>query len=494
MVEQGGAGGGVASNLSVVVLGASGDLAKKKTYPALFGLFLLGKLPPKTRFVGYSRTELTSADFVERIRKYLKGSASAISSFLEVCTYVTAPSYESVEGAQALAAHLDSFATEGVAQNRLFYMALPPVTFVDATTAVSTHAQSKTGWNRFVVEKPFGQDLESSNQLSQQLSALLSEDQIYRIDHYLGKGMVQNIMMMRFGNIFEHLWNNQSIANVLINFKEDIGTDGRGGYFDSIGIMRDVMQNHLLQVLSLIAMEPPASTSSEHIRDAKVAVLKCIEPLSPEDTIMGQYTGFTKKEPGRKVVQDGYLDDPTVPPGSKCATFCATVFHINNERWRGVPFIMRAGKALNERKMEIRIQFKESSNLFSNKSDVYRNELVLRVQPRETIYFKVMSMIPGLAEAYKQTDLDMTILGDSPDAYLRLILEVIEGDQQHFVRTDELQAAWAIFDNVLKHSFEPEPYVFGSRGPASADGLALTNGCYHPYKGVAPPAKISSQS
>jgi glucose-6-phosphate 1-dehydrogenase len=374
---------------------------------------------------------------------------------------------------------MDNLRLPGVPQNRLFYMALPSTVFTGTISAISKTCQTSDGFNRFIVEKPFGMDLQSSNELSQQLSALITEEQIFRIDHYLGKGMVQNILMLRFGNVWEHIWNRHSISNVLITFKEDIGTEGRGGYFDSFGIIRDVMQNHLLQVLSLIAMEPPKSTSSEHVRDSKVALLKCIKPLAVDDTIVGQYTGFTKKEPGKTTMQEGYLDDPTVPKGSVTPTFCATVFHINNERWAGVPFVMRAGKALNERKVEVRIQFHYSTTLYGDRDDIFKNELVFRIQPHETVYMKCMSLKPGLEPFPVQTGLDMTLAGESPDAYVRLIKAVLEGDHQHFVRTDELEQAWTIFAPILSHKFVPEPYVFGTRGPASADVLATKYGFVH---------------
>jgi len=308
------------------------------------------------------------------------------------------------------------------------------------------------------------------------LSALFTEDEIYRIDHYLGKELVQNLMVMRFANlVFEPLWNRNYIANVHIVFKEDIGTEGRGGYFDKYGIIRDVMQNHLLQILSLVAMESPVTLSAEDVRDEKVKVLKATKPLDINDVVLGQYTRDATQK------KEGYLDDKTVPPGSIASTFATAVFHINNTRWKGVPFILKCGKALNERKTEIRIQFQESSPLFP---DMPRNELVIKVQPDEAIYMKFNSKIPGLSTELTQTELDLSYKNRFdvrvPDAYERLIYDVVRGDHNLFVRADELEAAWKIFTPVLhkidNEKIKPELYEFGSRGPASADQLSKKYG------------------
>ena len=255
-----------------------------------------------------------------------------------------------------------------------------------------------------VVEKPFGHDSESSAALGIELSRYFSESEVYRIDHYLGKEMVQNLMVLRFANaIFEPLWNRDHISTVQITFKEPFGTEGRGGYFDEFGIIRDVMQNHLLQVMSLVAMETPVSLRSEDVRNEKVKVLKCIAPLDIADVVLGQY--------GRNAAgtQEGYLEDKTVPANSVTPTFAAARFHINNPRWKGVPFILKCGKALNERKAEIRIQFKAPPNaLFSCEGEapaigvgqlpnsiapVHQNELVLRIQPDEAVYLKTMTRL-----------------------------------------------------------------------------------------------------
>lgn len=256
-----------------------------------------------------------------------------------------------------------------------------------------------------IVEKPFGRDLESSAHLSAHLASLFREEQIYRIDHYLGKEMVQNLMILRFGNrLFGPTWNRESIASVLITFKEPFGTEGRGGYFDEFGIIRDVMQNHLLQMLCLTAMEKPASTHPNDIRDEKVKVLKCIPTLTLNDVVLGQYVGDPE---GQGEAKEGYLDDPTVPKDSRTPTYASAALRINNERWDGVPFILRCGKALNERKAEVRIQYRDvPGDIFQGQAK--RNELVIRVQPGEAIYVKMVTKTPGMSFDMEETELDLT--------------------------------------------------------------------------------------
>lgn len=338
------------------------------------------------------------------------------------------------------------------------------------------------GWNRVIIEKPFGRDDASSEQLSQHLASLFDEDQIYRIDHYLGKEMVQNLMTIRFANkILGSTWNRENIASVLITFKESFGTEGRGGYFDQFGIIRDVMQNHLLQILSLVAMEKPVSCHPDDIRDEKVKVLKCIPALCLDDMVLGQYVG----NPNASNEQEtkGYLDDPTVANDSTTATYALAVLHINNERWQGVPFILRCGKALNERKAEVRIQYQDvAGDIFEGNTK--RNELVIRVQPGEALYFKMMTKSPGISFDLEETELDLTYADRYrhsylPDAYERLLLDVFCGSQMHFVRSDELREAWRIFTPALHHiekeNIRPFPYLYGSRGPKRADEKLLEN-------------------
>jgi len=460
---------------SLVVIGASGDLAKKKTFPSLWFLFCLGLIPPNTTIYGYSRSHMSNEDFRKHLSQHFKGWEEKREEFLSKCFYLSG-SYSSAEDFAKLSSIIEQNEKEN--STRIFYFAIPPSIFVPVATAIKISATCKTGPTRLIIEKPFGRDLDSSNVLSAQLSSLFHEDQIYRIDHYLGKEMVQNLMMLRFANTaFEPLWNRYYVSSVLITFKEDIGTDGRGGYFDEFGIIRDVMQNHLIQIFSLVAMESPVSMNSEDVRDEKVKVLRSTQPIEFNDIIIGQYTTDGNKP--------GYLDDKTVPKDSITPTFATAILRINNARWKGVPFILKCGKALNERKAEIRIQFHENSTgLYPGAP---RNELVIRVQPDEAIYFKFNSKVPGLENKLVQTELDLTYKQRFderlPDAYERLIYDVFRGDHNLFVRADELEASWKLFTPLL-HKIENEKikpilYPFGSRGPQESDALIYKYGFLH---------------
>uniref|UniRef100_A0A4X2LLR3 Glucose-6-phosphate 1-dehydrogenase n=1 Tax=Vombatus ursinus TaxID=29139 RepID=A0A4X2LLR3_VOMUR len=415
-----------------------------------------------------------------------------LEEFFSRNSYV-AGQYDEPASFHRLNSHMNSL-HHGPQANRLFYLALPPTVYEAVTKNIKEICMSQVGWNRVIVEKPFGKDLQSSDKLSNHISSLFYEDQIYRIDHYLGKEMVQNLMVLRFGNrIFGPIWNRDNIACVILTFKEPFGTLGRGGYFDEFGIIRDVMQNHLLQMLCLVAMEKPASTNSDDVRDEKVKVLKCISEVRTTDVVLGQYVG---NPDGEGEATKGYLDDPTVPQGSTTATFAAVVLYVENERWDGVPFILRCGKALNERKAEVRLQFQDvAGDIFQRQCK--RNELVIRVQPNEAVYTKMMTKKPGMFFNPEESELDLTY-GNRykdvklPDAYERLILDVFCGNQMHFVRSDELREAWRIFTPLLHHiereKTQPIAYVYGSRGPPEADELMKRVGFQYEgtYKWVNP--------
>ncbi|GAB1605123.1 glucose-6-phosphate 1-dehydrogenase-like isoform X1 [Argonauta hians] len=460
-----------------VILGASGDLAKKKIYPTLWCLFRDNLLPPETHFIGFARSELKMAEVFKKVQPFMKVKSEEmdkLQNFFKINEYMSGQ-YDSKEDFIKLNTMIEA---KGEC-NRIFYLALPPTVFKPATAQIKNHCMAQNGmWTRVIIEKPFGRDLESSEYLGRHISSIFEEEQIYRIDHYLGKEMVQNLMVFRFGNlIFHPIWNRQHIANVVITFKEPIGTQGRGGYFDQSGIIRDIMQNHLLQLLAIVAMEQPQSTNAEDVRNEKVKVLKCISPPKTEDVILGQYVG---KPGGEGETALGYLDDPTVPDDSVTPTFAAAVLHVDNERWKGVPFILRCGKALNERKAEIRIQFREvSQDIFSDKH-IKRNELVIRVQPKEAIYMKVMNKLPGISFTCEESELDLTFENrfmdaKFPDAYERLLIDVFAGSQMNFVRSDEVYEAWRIFTPLLQHieseNTPPVTYEFGSRGPSEYDDL-----------------------
>ncbi|MCO5573362.1 hypothetical protein L7F22_027131 [Adiantum nelumboides] len=475
------------STVSITVIGASGDLAKKKIFPALFALFYEGCLPKHFTIFGYARSKMTDEDLRNMISGTLtcridqrENCEDKIDKFLKKCFYHSGQ-YNSEADFKQLDAKLKVH-EGGRLANRLFYLSIPPNIFIDVARCASRSSSSAKGWTRVIVEKPFGRDSESSAELTTGLKQFLSEEQIYRIDHYLGKELVENLSVLRFSNlVFEPLWSRQYIRNVQFLFSEDFGTKGRGGYFDNYGIIRDIMQNHLLQMLALFAMEPPVSLDAEDIRNEKVKVLRSMRALHLEDIVVGQYKSHVRGG----VKYPGYTDDKTVPSNSITPTFAAAALFIDNARWDGVPFLMKAGKALHNRRTEIRVQFRHVpgnvyKRSFGTDLDQATNELVIRVQPDEAIYLKINNKIPGLGMRLDRSNLNLHYADryprEIPDAYERLLLDAIEGERRLFIRSDELNAAWAIFTPLLKElesrKVAPELYPYGSRGPVGAHYLA----------------------
>lgn len=477
----------VESTVSITVVGASGDLAKKKIFPALFALYYEDCLPEHFTIYGYARSPMTDAE----LRKIISGTLTCridkrencgdkMEEFLRRCFYHSGQ-YSSEDNFRELDIKLKE-QEAGRLANRLFYLSVPPNVFVDAARCASHSSSSANGWTRVIVEKPFGRDSESSAELTRGLKQHLTEEQIYRIDHYLGKELVENLSVLRFSNlVFEPLWSRQYIRNVQLIFSEDFGTEGRGGYFDSYGIIRDIMQNHLLQILALFAMETPVTLDAEDIRNEKVKVLRSMRPLQLENVVTGQYKAHVKGG----VTYPGYTDDKTVPKNSLTPTFAAAALFIDNSRWDGVPFLMKAGKALHNRGAEIRVQFRHvPGNIykrnFGTDLDRATNELVIRVQPDEAIYLKINNKIPGLGMRLDRSNLNLHYSAkyskEIPDAYERLLLDAIEGERRLFIRSDELDAAWSLFTPLLKEleskKVAPELYPYGSRGPVGAHYLA----------------------
>ncbi|KAF7732504.1 Glucose-6-phosphate 1-dehydrogenase [Apophysomyces ossiformis] len=459
---------GMKDTVTIVVLGASGDLARKKTFPALFHLYKHGLLPKQVHMIGYARTKMDRKEYLSRVTENINDDQ--VQDFEERTTYMSGQ-YDQDDSWDKLRQYVEEIESKGHVgsgqKNRIFYMALPPSVFLSVARGIKKHLYTDQGHISIVIEKPFGRDTESCRELLNNVAQLYKEDEVYRIDHYLGKEMTKDIMTFRFANvIFGPLWTNKYIQSIQITLKEPFGTEKRGGYFDQYGIIRDVMQNHLLQLLSLLTMEQPASTGAQDVRNEKVRVLKRISPIVANDALLGQYTAANGKP--------GYLEDETLEnKESITPTFASLVLWIKNERWDGVPFILTAGKALDEAKVDVRIHFRNVVD--SPYRKIAHNELILRVQPDEGIHMRFNNKEPGLSEnifqatldhVYKQQHKDLKI----PDAYASLILDVLRNDPSNFVRDDELIAAWEIFTPLLHKidqatSVKVHPYPYGSKGP-----------------------------
>ncbi|MBX3176968.1 MAG: glucose-6-phosphate dehydrogenase [Candidatus Hydrogenedentes bacterium] len=478
--------------LAVVVIGASGDLALKKIFPALFALYCQDLLPNSFHIVGFARSEMSVEAFRERVAarltcRYVPGERcdEHMREFLARCAYV-AGHYDQAGSFRQLHAELDKL-DPGRQENRVFYMAIPPFLFLDVAHALRDAELVSQGedrnWSRVVIEKPFGSDRASSDALTESMCRVFNEEQTYRIDHYLGKEVIQNLLVLRFANlIFDPIWNRTHIKNVRITWTENLSLEGRAGYFDQYGIIRDVMQNHLLQMVALVAMEQPVALHSSYVRDEKVKALRAVAPLKLEDLVVAQYTAGVAD--GKQ--HFGYLEEKGTPPGSITPTYAAAVLKLKNRRWDGVPFLIRAGKGLDDSKTEIRIRFREvPGNIFADAAaKLPSNELVISVQPDAGLTMRIVNRVPGLGIRLDETKLDLRYAsafeGAIPDAYESLILDVIQGDKSLFIRADELEAAWDIFTPVL-HELEarkvqPETYPFGSAGPEAADALAARFG------------------
>lgn len=469
--------------LDVIVVGASGDLAGRKIFPALFSLFSQGLLPENTRFFGFARSAMTHDELRDKIKTNLtcrytpeRSCGDYINDFLSRTFYQNGQ-YDDPNSYLDLY-ELMTEKSETRRSNYLFYLAIPPSLFAKVCSAIGdsglVHCGAEEPWTRVVVEKPFGRDRASSDQLGEELHSVFEEEQIYRIDHYLGKEVVQNIQVARFANeIFEPLWNRSHIDRVDISWSENLGVEGRGGYFDNYGIIRDVIQNHLLQILALIAMEEPASLSALDVRNRKVELLRAVSPLKLEDVVVGQYTAgaIGKRE------MPGYRQDATVADDSLTPTFAKVRLRIDNDRWNGVPFTIRAGKGLAEKKTEVKIRFKASdANIFCALGQCPPpNELIIRVQPDEGMNLNIVNKVPGFQMRFNEEKLDLSYKSSFrenviPEAYESLLLDVVRGEKTLFIRNDELQVAWDVFTPVLKEledeNIEPKPYAFGSLGPA----------------------------
>ena len=500
---------------SLVIFGASGDLTARKLVPALYQLCREQQMPPDFRIVGFARREKTDHSWREELREALDRYSRTQpveddlwKAFAERIFYCQGDLGDPA-AYQKLSAILAGFGTGALRQNLLFYLAISPSQFAQVVEqlhgarllhndnhqqtafnqSATLNAQPSTlnslgGWQRVVVEKPFGHDAESARQLNRDLTRFAGEQQVFRIDHYLGKETVQNLMMFRFSNaIFERLWNRDSIDHIQITVSESLGVGQRGGYYEEAGALRDMVQNHLLQVLSLVAMEPPVSLDAEAIRNEKVKLLQSIRPLTDADVrrqvVRGQYFAGTVNGETRP----GYRQEPKVRPDSNVETYVALKLFVDNWRWSGVPFYLRTGKNLPTSASEVRIQFRPTPHVLfaaqcGQKLDA--NSLTIRLQPNEGITLHFNGKVPGTSVAVRPVRMHFSYDSEfgayTPEAYERLLLEAMAGDATLFIRRDEVETAWQIVDNI-RQAWGQEPlsnrefYAAGTWGPVAADDL-----------------------
>ena len=479
----------------VVIFGASGDLTKRKLLPALFHLEQAGLLPQDFAVVGVARRDLSKTFAPDMKDGILKGGGveendPKLAPFMERVQYF-ATNFDDDEGFLKLKAYLaeldGKFGTKG---NRLFYLAVAPEFFADITqrlgkAGMTTPADGEKHWVREIIEKPFGTDLESARKLNDEVNAVLGEDQIFRIDHYLGKETVQNILVFRFGNgIFEPVWNRNFIDHVEITAAESIGIEGRGPFYEQAGALRDVLQNHVMEVLSFVAMEPPDSFHADAVRTEKLKVWRSIEAIPAEHTVRGQYGPGTVD--GKEVI--GYRQEDRVNPESQQATYAAAKLSIENWRWAGVPFYIRAAKRLAKRVTEVTVVFKQPPmHLFkTNESEknIEPNIISMRIQPDEGIALRFGAKVPGPTTNVAQVDMNFsyaTAFGkSSANGYERLLLDAMLGDATLFAHRDGVEATWALFTPILeaweKQKMDFPNYASGSWGPEDADKLLAEDG------------------
>ena len=485
---------------SVVIFGATGDLAHRKLVPALYNLSVDGELPSDVKIIGFARREKSDEVFRDGLAELNQevsrnGHDDEVwGRFAENIQYHQS-TFDDLDGYKALADKLNAIDEErGGKGNRLFYLSIAPEFFDDVLEKLKEVGLNKSAegcWSRVIVEKPFGKNLASAQHLNQVVNNTFDESDTYRIDHYLGKETAQNIMVLRFANVmFEPLWNNKYIDHIEISCAEHLGMEGgRGGYYDTAGALRDMVQNHLLQLLSLVAMEPPTDLSADAVRDEKVKVIRALRQFdSPEKvaehTVRAQYSeGFVD---GKKV--PGYTQEDRVPEDSQTETYVAIKAFVDTWRWSGVPFFIRVGKRLPKKATEISVHFKNVPNVLFSQGEGDKpaeNVLVIRIQPDEGISLRMNSKLPGAAirmEPVKMNFQYATSFGkSSPEAYERLLLDSMAGDATLFARRDEVEEAWKFVDHIQKawHESDKIPmakYDAGTWGPNEADDLIESEG------------------
>jgi glucose-6-phosphate 1-dehydrogenase len=483
---------------TVVIFGATGDLTHRKLIPALYNLAADGDLPSSLSVVGFARRDKTDDVFRTELEDAAKkfsrqGVQQELWQSFASRVFYHRSEFSDAEGYKTLATKLDEIdAKYGTRGNRLFYLSVAPSEFEGILKNLKEAGLNKSpsgGWSRVIVEKPFGYDLATARELNTVVNNTFHEADTFRIDHFLGKETAQNIMVLRFANaIFEPLWNNRYIDHVQITASEPLGVEGRGPYYDSSGALRDMVQNHLLQLLCLTAMEPPTDLSADSVRDEKVKVVRSLRRMSPEEVaanvVRGQYDAGAIN--GKNVV--GYRAEDRVNPQSMTESYVALKVNVDNWRWAGIPFYVRVGKRLPKGGTEIAVQFRAAPTVLFNKvgSVVGSNVLVIRIQPDEGISLRMQAKIPGAAVRIEPVKMDFhygTSFGKaSPEAYERLLLDAMSGDATLFARRDEVEQAWKFIDDIehaWHESATPPPlalYPAGSWGPKEADELIERDG------------------
>ena len=482
----------------LVLFGATGDLAHRKVIPALYQLWRTNLLPHEFVLLAVGRRDYDDETFRGEIHKTLEQYSRVLpldedawKSFAETICYQRLD-FDDPNGFDVLATRLDELDKErGTRGNHLYYLATQPSQFAEIVAYLGRvgldHEHHDGGWRRIVIEKPFGHDLESAKRLNREVGKVFRESQVYRIDHYLGKETVRNLLVFRFGNgIFEPLWNRRYVDHVQITVAESIGIENRGAFYEQTGASRDVLQNHLLQLVSLVAMEPPATFEANALRDEKVKVLRAIDLTVedvPDNVVRGQYG------PGWVAATQvpGYRQEPDVDPGSETETYVAARLMIDDWRWSGVPFFVRTGKRLPKRATEIAIQYREVPHRLFKDEGVGPdpNLLAIRIQPDEGIMLRFGAKVPGIGLVVRSVAMDFTYGSafnvDSPDAYETLILDALQGDASLFTRADEVEEAWSIIDPIIESwASGPPPdfpnYDAGTWGPPESDDLIARDG------------------
>ncbi|HVF31558.1 MAG TPA: glucose-6-phosphate dehydrogenase [Acidimicrobiales bacterium] len=469
----------------LVVFGGSGDLTTRKLLPAVARLAQRGLLPTTFSVVGVARTEWSDEDFRAHARNADPDAGPEWASLVDGFRYVAGDYADEVTFERLREVLDDIDAARGTGGNRIFYLATVPQVFASVAAALGRHGLAQRvedrpkAFVRLVVEKPFGHDLASARQLDRDLHRVFDESQLYRIDHYLGKETVQNVLALRFANaIFEPVWNRRYVDSVQITVAESVGVGHRSGFYESAGALRDIVQNHVMQVLALVAMEPPATLDAEGIRDEKVKLLRAVKVLAPDEVadhvVRGQYErGWVE---GEEVV--GYREEVGIPVSSATETYVAARLTIDNWRWAGVPFFLRTGKRLPKRVTEVALTFRAVPHLpfpTALAQGLGPNAMVVRIQPNEGITLRFGAKVPGQAFRVRTVNMDFSygaaFVEESPEAYERLLLDAMAGDPTLFIRTDEVDQAWRIWDPVLAAAPPPLGYESGTWGPAAAGAL-----------------------